>query len=218
MYVTANDWKRYFHDVVSMIEEQKDRLSDLDRSLGDGDHGVTMSIGWQAVRAELDGKLGEEQDCGKIATVVGKTFLSAVGSSVGPLYATGFMKGGKTIKGKTELGSEDLAAFWQAFVDGVKERGQAEVGDKTMVDTLGPAAQSLRTHYEDTADFFEAFSEAVSAGHKGMESTKGLISQKGRSSRLGERSVGFVDPGATSAYLMLSVFLHTLEKKQEVES
>lgn len=217
MIVQANEWKDYFKGIVSMIEMKKDELSDLDRSLGDGDHGVTMSIGWQAVDEKLNHELVDEQDCGKIAMTVGRTFLSAVGSSVGPLYATGFMRGAKAIKTKSELCDSDLVAFWLAFVEGIEERGGAEVGDKTMVDTLEPIHASLQTNEAKAAeDFSIAFAEAVTAGYKGLASTKGLVSQKGRSSRLGERSVGHLDPGAMSAYLILAAFLDVVKEHPTV--
>src|SRR5699024_3104606 len=130
MNVTASEMIQYFKEVVKVMEKEKDYLCELDRKLGDGDHGVTMSIGWQAVNEKLDNELKEETDCGKISMIVGKTFLNAVGSSVGPLYATGFMRGAKVVKGKSVLTDKDLAEYWIAFGNGVKERGQAKVGDK----------------------------------------------------------------------------------------
>src|SRR5690625_4420821 len=136
MNINAKEFIEYFKKVVNVMEEEKDYLCELDRKLGDGDHGVTMSIGWQAVNEQLHNKLSEEKDCGKISSNVGMTFLNAVGSSVGPLYATGFIRGGKAIKGKSELNDIDLTEFWIAFINGVKERGKAEVGDKTIMDTL----------------------------------------------------------------------------------
>ena len=138
MKMTADELKIFLINVVTMIEEQKDYLCELDRKLGDGDHGVTMSIGWQAINDKLNDELKDEQDCGKIAIMTGRTFLSAVGSSVGPLYATGFMRGAKAFQGKSELNDVELKDFWVAFVEGIKERGKAEVGDKTMVDSLQP--------------------------------------------------------------------------------
>lgn len=214
MNFTAENWKRYFREVATLIENKKDELSELDRKLGDGDHGVTMSIGWQAVNEKLNSDLVDEQDCGKVSMVAGRTFLSAVGSSVGPLYATGFMRGAKVIKGKSDLSEDDLFAFWVAFVEGIKERGQAEVGDKTMVDTLEPAIEALKKNYEETSDFESAFSVAVSEGEKGLDSTQDMVSQKGRSSRLGERSVGYLDPGAASAFLLLTAFQNVLGESQ----
>ncbi|WP_138420506.1 dihydroxyacetone kinase subunit DhaL [Aquibacillus sediminis] len=213
MEFTVSELKEYFNSVVNMIEEQKDYLCELDRKLGDGDHGVTMSIGWQAIKESLNNELLNEEDCGKVSIKVGKTFLSAVGSSVGPLYATGFMRGAKVIKNKTVLNGEDLAQFWLAFGKGVKERGQADVGDKTMIDTLEPFVNVLEEKFNDYQEFLSAFSEAVDAGEEGMKSTKDLTSKKGRSSRLGERSIGVQDPGATSAYLILNEFFNFVKSR-----
>ncbi|MCE4092499.1 dihydroxyacetone kinase subunit DhaL [Priestia aryabhattai] len=216
MKFTAEDLKTFLKNVVNVIEENKDYLSELDRKLGDGDHGVTMSIGWQAIDEKLNGELQSEQDCGKICITTGRTFLSAVGSSVGPLYATGFLRGAKVFQNKSELTGEDLKDFWIAFIEGIKERGKAEVGDKTMIDTLQPALESLEHNFNQTNDFRKSFLQAVSDGEKGMESTKNLLSKRGRSSRLGERSVGCQDPGATSAFLILSMFLTTINSVQTV--
>lgn len=214
MIMTAEQFKTFLHNVVTMVEEQKDYLCELDRKLGDGDHGVTMSIGWQAVSEKLNAELKEEQDCGKIAILAGRTFLSAVGSSVGPLYATGFMRGAKSFQGKSEVNDEELKDFWIAFANGIKERGQAEVGDKTMIDTLVPAAEKLEASFAESSNFMTAFKEAVVAGKDGMESTKDILSKRGRSSRLGERSLGTIDPGAASSFMILETFLTTMESVQ----
>ncbi|HLR43118.1 MAG TPA: dihydroxyacetone kinase subunit DhaL [Pseudogracilibacillus sp.] len=212
MEITAIEFKNFLQAVVDMVEEEKDYLCELDRNLGDGDHGVTMSIGWQAVQEKLSNELQEETDLGKISVVTGKTFLNAVGSSVGPLYATGFMRGAKVVKGKTTFTDADLKDFWIAFANGIQERGQAKVGDKTMVDTLAPFAEKLEESYSETGNFYESYKVAVTAAEEGMRSTKDIVSKLGRSSRLGDRSVGFQDPGATSAYYILQTFLLTLEK------
>ena len=201
MTMTAEQFKDFLHNVVMMVEEQKDYLCELDRKLGDGDHGVTMSIGWQAVNEKLNGELKNEQTAAKLQLLLGRTFLSAVGSSVGPLYATGFMRGAKSFQGKSEVNDEELKDFWIAFVEGIKERGQAEVGDKTMIDTLQPALESLQANFEKSSNFIESFKEAVVVAKEGMESTKDILSKRGRSSRLGERSLGTIDPGAASSFM-----------------
>lgn len=215
MKLTAQDLLTYLKNVVDVMEENKDFLCELDRKLGDGDHGVTMSIGWQAINEKLMNELKDEEDCGRICMTTGRTFLSAVGSSVGPLYATGFLRGAKVLQNKTEVTGEDLKEFWIAFIEGIKERGQAEVGDKTMVDTLQPALESLE-ELQATEDFVDGFAKVVAAAKTGMESTKDLQSKRGRSSRLGERSIGNQDPGATSAYLILETFLQTVSANQTV--
>ncbi|QGH36369.1 dihydroxyacetone kinase subunit L [Gracilibacillus salitolerans] len=209
MTYTTDQYKQYLYDVIEMIENEKDYLSDLDRKLGDGDHGVTMSIGWQAVKKKLDKELKDETDGGEINKVVAKTFLNAVGSSVGPLYATGFLRGSKILKGKSELEDQDLFDFWIAFGEGIKERGQAEVGDKTMIDSIDPLVQSLRAQ-KNTQSFLQAMDKALKEAERGMLSTKDMVSNKGRSSRLGNRSKGFQDPGATSAYAIMKCFQKSL--------
>ncbi|WP_347553038.1 dihydroxyacetone kinase subunit DhaL (plasmid) [Pseudalkalibacillus hwajinpoensis] len=208
--MNATEWKQYFESVSPLMEENKNYLSELDRRLGDGDHGVTMSIGWQAVQEEIKSSLSEEKDCGKIAMKVGRSFLSAVGSSVGPLYASGFINGAKAIKNKTELNEEDLIDFWVNFIKGVHERGQANIGDKTMLDTLLPVLSILEGSTEPPLVRFKL---ALTTAEKAMISTKDMVSQKGRSSRLGERSKGVQDPGATSAYL---IFLKFVEHSQGI--
>ncbi|CAH8708926.1 dihydroxyacetone kinase subunit DhaL [Paenibacillus thiaminolyticus] len=215
MNMTADDLKMYLTHVIAVIEENKDYLSELDRKLGDGDHGVTMSIGWQAIGEQLRGALKDEQDCAKICTVAGRAFLSAAGSSVGPLYAMGFLRGAKAIQNVAVLRNEDLVRFWVAFMEGIKERGKAEIGDKTMIDTLEPAVTVLQIRYRMTGEFRVAFADAVAAGRRGMEATKDIMSRKGRSSRLGERSLGIQDPGATSAFLILRAFLDTINAQVE---
>lgn len=218
MEFSSREFKSFFHNIVDMIEEEKDYLCELDRKIGDGDHGVTMSIGWQAVKEKLMGDLSDEEDIAKINLTVGKTFLNAVGSSVGPLYATGFMRGAKQAKNKSILNDEDLINYWIAFAKGIKERGQSDIGDKTMVDTLAPFARELESKFNTTEDFFASFESAVVEAKKGMESTKDLISKKGRSSRLGERSIGAQDPGATSSYLILYAFLSFIKEQQSQAS
>ena len=213
MNITAKEFIDYFKQVVEVMEEERDYLCELDRKLGDGDHGVTMSIGWQAIKEQLTNELAEETDCGKISSTIGMTFLNAVGSSVGPLYATGFLRGGKVLRNKSVLTDRDLSEFWIAFGNGVKERGKAKVGDKTMIDTLEPVVKVLEEKFSETEDFLSAFRHAVSAGEEGMKSTIDIVSKIGRSSRLGERSKGAQDPGATSAYLILFTFLTFIEKR-----
>ncbi|WP_209123959.1 dihydroxyacetone kinase subunit DhaL [Alkalihalobacillus sp. BA299] len=208
--INATEWKEILLNIAEKIEEEKDYLSELDRKTGDGDHGVTMSIGWQAIREKIQSDLQDVSDCGLIAKEVGKTFLNAVGSSVGPLYATGFLRGSKIFEGKEQLDGSDFIQFWITFGDGIQDRGKAEVGDKTMVDTFAPLVETLKQH--EQGDFLQVFNSALEKAKQGMESTKDLVSKKGRSSRLGERSKGSLDPGATSAYFILETFYGSILK------
>jgi dihydroxyacetone kinase-like protein len=210
MRLTSTDLIQALHDIADRIEQEKDYLSELDRAVGDGDHGVTMSIGWQAIKAKL-AEFNGESNCGDISKAVGMTFLNAVGSSVGPLYATAFIRGSVILQGKTELNDEDIVQFWAAAVNGIVERGKAQPGEKTMVDAWHPAIVALESSREAGKDLAASLEDAVKAAEQGMKSTTEMLSQKGRSSRLGERSLGHQDPGATSAFMILDSFYHTVK-------
>ncbi|MFD0872381.1 PTS-dependent dihydroxyacetone kinase, ADP-binding subunit dhaL [Chlamydia abortus] len=210
MKLTISDFKQIFIYIAEQIEARKDELSELDRAVGDGDHGVTMSIGWQAIVDKLNSYEGD--DFAALCKDMAMSFLNAVGSSVGPLYATAFLRGGMALQGKAELDEEDVVQFWLKAVNGIQERGKAQVGDKTMMDTWIPAMQALEQERGKGGDLLASLEAAVTAGEKGMNSTAEMLSQKGRSSRLGERSVGHLDPGSVSAYIILSSFLEALRK------
>lgn len=204
--LTARDLRAWFLSTADRIEDQKDYLSELDRHLGDGDHGVTMSIGWQAVKNKLLA-LSDINDCGELLKTAGMTFLSAVGSSVGPLYATAFLRAAAIAQGKAGLDDDEIIELWAAFVKGIRERGKAEIGEKTMVDYWVPAAEALQQARIEGKDTLTCLRAAAEAGKKGMQATKDMLAKKGRSSRLGERSRGYLDPGASSADVIFSGFV-----------
>ncbi|WP_436882097.1 dihydroxyacetone kinase subunit DhaL [Staphylococcus gallinarum] len=206
MTVSGQAFKQYIIKLTELFENEKDTLCELDRKIGDGDHGVTMNIGYQAVKQEINNELQSQNDIAKISVAVGKTFLDAVGSSVGPLYASGYLKGAVAVKNKDNLDDTALYDFWIAFSKGIKARGKAEIGDKTMIDTLEPFFDSLEQSKSKGESFEVGFDKGLIAAKQGMESTKDIISNKGRSKRLGYRSQGHIDPGAMSAYLMLETF------------
>lgn len=214
MVFTTAYFKKALLDIAEVIEKEKDYLSDLDRAIGDGDHGVTMSIGWQAIKEKLQ-EFSDESDCSDLCKAVGMTFLNAVGSSVGPLYATAFIRGAAVLQGKKELNDEDIVGFWVAAVRGIQERGKAEPGDKTMMDTWLPAVDSLQSAHREGKGLADCLEAAVAAGEKGMQSTKDMLSLKGRSSRIGERALGHQDPGATSAYMLLASFHQSLKSFEQ---
>ena len=211
MNITVEQWKQLWREAVDAIERSKDYLSELDRAVGDGDHGVTMSLGFQAIKDKLD-ELAAETDCGALSKAMGMTFLNAVGSSVGPLYATAFLRGSVILAGKSELTDEDVTGFWTAAVNGIAERGKAKAGDKTMMDTWLPAIEALQLAREQGGDADACMQAAAAAGKKGMEATAAMESKLGRASRLGERALGHLDPGAVSAAILLTAFAERLEQ------
>lgn len=213
MSLTVEQFVGVLNRIADRISEQKEYLCELDRHLGDGDHGVSMDIGWSAIRQKLREAEGE-RDIGAILMTVSRTFLNAVGASVGPLYGTAFLRGSAVAKGKSELTDEELAKLWIAAIGGIRQIGKAEPGDKTMVDTWAPIAASLEASLASGDPWDSAWDKAVRAGEQGMLATKDLVSQKGRSGRLGDRSVGHIDPGAASAWLIFSTFVLELVRER----
>src|SRR5690554_5222196 len=167
-----------------------------------------MGIGWTAITDKLN-ELEEENDLGVIFKSIAMAFLNAVGASVGPLYGRAFLRGSMVAKDKTELSNEEIMKFWSAAVAAIVDLGKAEVGDKTMVDTWIPIVNSLESSFARGEEWIATLDLAVQAGEQGMNSTKELVPQKGRSSRLGDRAQGHIDPGAASAFIIFSTFVQT---------
>ncbi len=192
---------------ASAIAANKDYLTRLDADIGDGDHGANMDRGFQAVLTKLPGVA--DKDIGTIFKTVGMTLVSTVGGAGGPLYGTFFMQLGTTTAGKMELTLSDWVAAVQAGVDGVIMRGKANLDDKTMVDALTPALNTLKAAQADGIPFADALRQSVAAAEQGMVATIPLVARKGRASYLGERSAGHQDPGATSSHLLLKTAADT---------
>ena len=184
------------------ITENKDFLTDLDREIGDADHGVNMARGFHAVIEKVP---ADTEDIGAALKKTGMTLLSTVGGASGPLYGTAYMEAGKVVAGKTALTAEDFKAMLEAAIAGIQKRGKAVKGEKTMLDALMPALDSYTAAVEGGADIVGGLEEACKAAEEGVEFTKTIIATKGRASYLGERSLGHQDPGATSSLLLLQV-------------
>lgn len=194
--------------IVKKIESEKAFLTELDNAIGDGDHGINLSRGFQKVAEKLPE--WEGQDIGAILKGVGTQLVSTVGGASGPLYGTAFMKAGNACKGKTELSGEDFAAALEAAIGGIKMRGKSVEGEKTMLDALCPAHKALTEALANGKDLKDALGDAVDAASKGVEYTKTIIATKGRASYLGERSIGHQDPGATSSLYILQATAEVL--------
>ena len=182
------------------IIASKDFLTELDREIGDSDHGINMARGFQAVLGKVDPELA---DIGASLKKAGMTLLSTVGGASGPLYGTAYMEAGKVLAGKTELTAEDMKSALDAAIAGIQKRGKAVRGEKTMLDALIPASETFSAKLAEGADIAGALDAACASANEGVEYTKTIIATKGRASYLGERSIGHQDPGATSATLTL---------------
>ena len=193
--------------MAEAMEENKKYLTKLDSEIGDGDHGNNMHRGFQAVLKRLDGE--EPGSPAEVLKAVSMALISKVGGAAGPLYGTAFLRASASLGDKEDISSEDAAEAIKAALGGVKQRGKAELGDKTIVDALQPAAEASKEAASGSVT--EVFQAAAQAAEKGVEDTVGLVARKGRASYLGERAVGHQDPGATSTYLLLDAAARVLE-------
>ena len=189
-------------DLVDTINANRAYLSEIDGLIGDGDHGINMSKGFticgDALRAkpELPG-LAEGLDA------LAMTLLEGIGGSMGPLYGSFFMGLAETLSGKETLDAQLFGEALAAGVEGVETVGSAKVGDKTLIDTLVPARDAYQAAVAGGAEFSAALTAMIDAAEKGWKSTKDLQARIGRAARLGERSIGVLDAGSTSCFLLL---------------
>jgi dihydroxyacetone kinase phosphoprotein-dependent L subunit len=209
--ITPDRFVAMMEAIAAEIHAQKGWLSQLDGVIGDGDHGITMDIGWTAVRHALSERPGDEiisQVCDRIASA----FLTAVGASSGPLYAGAFRHAGMAVGNRLNLDGPALAAWIKGMCDGILARGGAEPGDKTMIDAWLPAAEAGVAAAGSGADEPAVLKAASEAARLGMQYTATIESRRGRSAKLGLRSIGHIDPGAASACLTLGAMAAALER------
>ena len=195
--------------ISDVISENRDFLTELDREIGDADHGVNMARGFHAVIEKVP---ENETDIGAVLKKTGMTLLSTVGGASGPLYGTAYMEAGKVMAGKTTLSTEDFSAVLDAVIAGIQKRGKAVKGEKTMLDAIMPATDAFKEKAAAGADLVTALDAACAAAREGVEYTKTIRATKGRASYLGDRSIGHQDPGATSATLTLETIRDFLKQ------
>ena len=185
------------------IIEQKDYLTELDRPIGDNDHGINMAKGFAEVKKKIETMA--DKDVGTLLKTAGMALVSTVGGSSGPLYGTLFMKMGMVLNGKNELVFDDFLAAFETGIEGVKQRGRSTTEEKTMLDAMVPAYDAMKAAWEADKDVKVALNAGAQAAQKGAEHTKDLVATKGRASYVGERGIGHQDPGATSFLFMMQV-------------
>lgn len=175
-------------------------LSEADRNLGDGDHGLGMQRGMTAAKEKLNAAAPESIE--KAFSSVGMAMMSSMGGASGAIFGTYFRNGGKALAGKEALDAAGLAAFFQAGVDGVKQRGGAAIGDKTCVDAMEPAAQKAAEVAGSSLP--EAITAIAAAAEAGKEASKAMVAKFGRAKTLGEACIGFPDAGACSVVVIVN--------------
>ena len=206
--VTKQQIIQWLQAVAVVLKQNKDYLTELDAAIGDADHGINMNRGFQKFISQLPSVA--DKDIGSILKTVSMTLISTVGGASGPLYGTMFLRASTAVAGKSELTEEDMVALLEAAVDGIVQRGKANLGDKTMLDALSPASDAFKQAIANGASTQEALQQAVAAAQEGMQNTIPLVAKKGRASYLGDRSANHQDPGATSTYLILKTLLEIL--------
>ena len=192
------EWLRGLQQVYA---ENKEFLTDLDSAIGDADHGVNMDRGFTAAIQTLN--QSPPADIAAAFKMVSTDLIRTVGGASGPLYGTFFLRASTASKGKNELNVDDVIAVFESGLEGVLQRGKAQVNDKTMVDVLSPVLQAMKDARQQGADMAAMLAQAVNVAEIGMKNTIPLQARKGRASYLGERSIGHQDPGATSSYLLI---------------
>jgi dihydroxyacetone kinase-like protein len=189
---------------AAVLADHRVELIELDRAIGDGDHGENMNRGFAAVVAALDASAPETP--GAVLKLVATTLISKVGGAAGPLYGTAFLRASTKLGTAEDLDVPALLEALRAGLEGVQARGKAVGGDATMVDALIPAVSAAEKAAEDGGDVAAVLTAAADAADRGAESTVDLVPRKGRASYLGERAVGHLDPGARSSALLLRAF------------
>lgn len=195
--------------MAKKMESEKDYLTELDNEIADGDHGINLARGFVAVEEKLPSLAGK--DIGTILKTAGMQLVSKVGGASGALYGTFFMKAGMAAKGLDTLDGAALVKVLGAGVEGIKSRGKATTGEKTMLDAWVPALEALDAGLTSGQSLADALGDAVGAAEEGVEYTKTIIATKGRASYIGERSLGHQDPGATSTLYMLQVLQQAVQ-------
>jgi phosphoenolpyruvate---glycerone phosphotransferase subunit DhaL len=195
-------------EMAAAMEENRRHLTKLDSEIGDGDHGNNMNRGFQAALERLEN--ADPATPADVLKAVSMALISKVGGAAGPLYGTAFLRASTALGDKEEVSAEDAAEALEAALGGIKQRGKAEVGDKTMVDALEPAAEAAKEAAGE-GSVAEVLRAAAGAAKEGAKSTVPMTARRGRASYLGARAEGHQDPGATSTYMLLDAAARALE-------
>lgn len=198
----------WLQQCAQLFEQNSDYLTDLDREIGDADHGLNMNRGFRKVQEKLPEFDG--QDIGTILKTTGMILLSNIGGASGPLFGTFFIRAAKPTASLQNLELNQLVEMVTEGVAGIVSRGKAEPNDKTMCDVWWPVVESLKQSNEQNLSIKEALNQAQIVAEKAAENTIPMQARKGRASYLGERSIGHKDPGSASVVLMIQALANSI--------
>ena len=200
--LTTKSTISWLSSLANTYQEKKDYLIDLDREIGDADHGFNMARGFNAVAEKIASLEGS--DIGTVLKTTAMTLISTVGGASGPLYGSFFLQASTVGKDKTSLNVDEVGELLEAGFKSVQQRGKATVGEKTMIDAMEPAVNAFMAAKGE--GLAVAADKAREAARAGAESTIPIQATKGRASYLGERSIGHKDPGSESTALLFDEF------------
>ena len=197
-------------ELVKIIQDNKDYLSSVDGQIGDGDHGINMNKGFTISGEKIE---AGDFNFSEALNVLGDTLVNEIGGSMGPIYGTLFMEMSDASDGKEDIDESVFGEMLSGAVDGMKAIVDARVGDKTMMDVLLPAQEAFDSAIADGKPFEEALDATAKAANDGRDSTKDMVAKFGRASRLGERSRGVMDAGATSCALIIEGLVNGVKNR-----
>jgi dihydroxyacetone kinase-like protein len=210
--LTAEQTKEMFIYVGETVMDNKPLLTEVDSAIGDGDHGIGMHVGFSNANEQL--RVEKYTDINGVFKDIGKAMITNMGGASGVIFGTMFMGGVRKLE---SVSSVDLAILTTIFSNGltaVKERGKADLGDKTMIDALEPAVLSLQTSVAKDSHLLEALKQAAESAVVGVENTKNYVAKFGRAKTMGERAIGFQDAGATTVSIIFKSMAEWLEKAE----
>ena len=209
--ITFDDVLFVLDKMCSDLSAQKDTLRELDAEIGDGDLGITLELGCRSLKEGLAAL--QDSDIGTILARSGMNFTKAASSTFGILLGSFFMGAGRPVMKQKTIGLQDLVDIAESAEQALRNRGKAEVGDKTMLDALVPAVQVIKEANDADKDMGEALDAAVEAAEAGMKSTIPLKSKHGRAAWQGEKTIGVQDAGATATYLIIESCVRHLKSR-----
>ena len=201
-------------NLITTIQSNRDYLSEIDGKIGDGDHGINMNKGFTMCRDKL---AGTSYSLSEGLKILSETLMDDIGGSMGPLYGVFFEEISLSIN-KEDISAESFAEILNNSIKAIKDIGNAKPGDKTLLDSLVPAYEAFENAHINGNNFYDSLDEMKKGAYEGWQSTKGMVAKIGRASRLGERSRGVLDAGATSCYLIIDSMADSIKKILSEES
>jgi dihydroxyacetone kinase-like protein len=199
--ITLDDWPGIMECIARVMDRHKDDLCRMDANMGDGDLGLTMTKGYDALSGFFQGV--DEPDMGKRLYKTGMKFASAVPSTMGTLMSSGWMEGGKRLIGVSDVKSEAFASFLTGFTEGVAKRGKCKEGERTLLDALAPAAREAELHAHAGDDLEDVTLAALEGARSGVEATKNMVPKYGKAAVFAAKAIGVADQGATAGMLLI---------------